>query len=60
MIKKAPFGHKNFSLKSKTHFYLFFNACRQIQFLKNLMNRHKEKFKSVNFAPKPKNGTFTI
>ena len=46
------FGHNKKLLKSLVRLNHFFNACHQVQYQKNLMNRFIEKFKSVDFGPK--------
>ena len=35
-----------------SHFKPIFNACHQVQFKENLMNRFREKFKIVDLRPK--------
>ena len=48
MAQLLYFKHnKNFSQKSKSHFYSLLTDCNQEQFCKNLMKIFSEKFKSV-------------
>ena len=46
-------GHdKKFPKKFKGHFKPFFNSCHQLQFQKNLINKSRDKLRSVELGHK--------
>ena len=49
---------RSIPLKTRnSQFYLIFTASHQVQYLKNLLQRFREKFNKVDFGPK--NSSFT-